>query len=489
MRGWRRLTLALLLLLIIPAVAACSGQSNSQQEMRVTRGDLIIKANGSGKVDVETDAKPSFGNGGKLVKLNVKEGDKVTKGEVLAQLETDSLELALSQAKTNAAQAQTALTQTQVMLTQTEVGLTQAQAGVSQAEAGLNSAQFNLDRTQAVSDIKDKINEIEWEIKIAKMRIQETQAVSDRSAADYWNSQIQQYDRDLANQQKKLADLLDNAEYQGTGALTYDIFGETYDRLTLEDVRSKQLQVEIARQSVTQANQSVDQAKQTVELAKQNIETAQSSLDQAAKAVQVAQTQLNDATIVSSIDGTAVTVNVKEGDRVSPAAALPTTPIYIIDTNTIEVTAQIDEIDITGVKLGQAVIINLDSAPDTKYAGTVKSISMVPVTNAQNSGVVVYEVKVGFNSPPPFEVKLGMSSTVDIVTTEHRGVLMVSNRAIQEDSKGNPAVGVLVNKKVEMRPIKTGISDGINTEVISGLNEGDTVVINRAPQNTSLFGQ
>jgi RND family efflux transporter MFP subunit len=489
MRGWKILALVLSLLLIIPMAIACGGQSTAQQQVQVTRGDLTIKANGSGKVEVETDAKPSFGNGGKLIKLNVKEGDKVTKGTVLAQLKTDDLELALSQAKVNEAQAQIALTKSRVDLTQAEVGLTQAQSGVTQAEAGLNTARFNLDRTKAVSDIKDDITKIEWQIKIADMRIQETLTLSDKSTADYWNLQILYYQRDLANQYKKLTELLDNDEYTGEGALTYDIMGQTYDRLTVEDVRAKQLQVEIAQKSVEEAKQKVEQARQSVELARQSIDGAQSSLDQATKAVQVAQNSLNDATVIAPIDGTAVEVNVKEGDDVPATAYISYTPMYLIDTGTMEVTAQIDEIDIAGVKLGQGVIINLDSSPDVKYEGTVKSISMAPVTSTQNSGVVVYEVKIAFNSPPPFEVKLGMSATVDILTTERKGILLVSNRAIKEDDQGNPAVDVLVNNKLESRPIKTGISDGINTEVISGLNQGDTVVITRGPDNSSLFGQ
>ncbi len=172
-------------------------------------------------------------------------------------------------------------------------------------------------------------------------------------------------------------------------------------------------------------------------------------------------------------------------------AILPTTPIYIIDPATLQVTAQIDEIDIASVKLGQKVIITLDSAPNVEYEGKVNSIAMAPVANPQNSGVVVYEVKVGFVNPPPPEVKLGMSANVDIVSTERTGVLLVPNRAIKEDSQGNPAVDVMVNKKVETRPVQVGISDGINTEITSGLNAGDTViinpVINRALDNKRNF--
>ena len=156
----------------------------------------------------------------------------------------------------------------------------------------------------------------------------------------------------------------------------------------------------------------------------------------------MAQKQLNDATITSPMAGTAVTVNVKEGDIIPSPGLSAIVPIYLIDPATIQVSAQIDEIDIAGVKLGQKVIISLDSAPGTPYEGKVKSISLAPVANPQNSGVVVYEVKVGFVSPPPPEVKLGMSATVDIITTERQGVLLIPSRAIKEDNQGNSVVDV-----------------------------------------------
>jgi RND family efflux transporter MFP subunit len=502
MRGRRITGIVLLLILVVSAATACNPNQSQvqQQEVQVTKGDLTIKANGSGTVGVDSDAKVSFGNGGKIVKLNVKEGDTIAKGSVLVQFDTDNLELALLQAQTAGAQAQLALTQAQANVTAAQLAQTQAEANVTnaqlaqtQAESSLAGAQFDLDRTQAVSDIKDEITEAEWQIKIAQMRLQEAVAMKEDSA-DYWREQIVYYNAQLAKKQKKLADLLAKEEY--TAALTYDIMGQTYDRLTVQDVRMKQLRVDVANQSIEQARQNVEQAKQTVEqarqnveLAKQTVEQAKLSLDQAAKAVQVAQKQLDEATIIAPIGGTALTVNAKEGDVILSYNLNPITPIYLVNLSTIQVKAQIDEIDIAGVKPGQKAIINLDSAPDVEYEGAVKSISIAPVANPQNSGVVVYEVKIGFISPPPPEVKLGMSATVDIVTSERKGILMVPSRAIKEDDQGKTVVDVMVNKKAESRQVQTGMSDGINTEIINGLNAGETVIIKRTTESLGLFGQ
>ncbi len=457
-RGWVILAFSLFLVLSTLVFSACgSNQSQAQQQVQVVLGDIALKISGSGKVGVGTDASPSFG-GGKIAKLNIKEGDKVTKGQVLAQLETDNLELALSQAQLAQAQAEVAATQSQMALTQ--------------AQTSLTAAQFNLDRTEAVAEIKDSITTLQNKITAAQVNLAQATASNDASGISVMTSFLASLQVELLREQNKLQTLLSQPEY--AGVLSYNIFGQTYDRLTVEDVRLKELAVESAQLSVTQAQQ--------------NIELAKHALDQTGKAVNVAQTQLDNATITSPIDGIAVNVNVKEGDTVSPTSILSNPPVYIIDPATMQVTAQIDEVDISSVKLDQKVNITLDSAPNITYEGKVNSIAMAPVANPQNSGVVVYEVQVSFVSPPPPEVKLGMSATADIISSERTGVLLIPSRAIIEDSQGNPTVDVMVGNKVEPRAVQLGISDGVNTEIISGLNAGDKILIIPPTQNSGLFG-
>ncbi len=467
MRLWRITTLVTFLVIIISLVTAC-GSNTSQtttQQWKVTRGDVTIKANGSGKVEVDIDSKPSFGTGGKVVKLNVKEGDRVTKGAVLAQLETDNLELALSQAKAAEAQA--------------KLALIQAEVGEARATQDLYSAQFALDQIKAVSDIKDKIMQIEWEIKVMEVNRSQAQATGNSSSVKTLNESIRQKNLELAEQNQKLQDLLAKDEYAGVAPYevkSFTIGGQRYDRLVVDDVRMKQQQVLLAEKAIEQA--------------KANIEQAKMNLEHAAKAVQVAQKQLNDATITSPINGLVVNVDIQEGDIVSPSAVMnAAAPLYIIDTDSMKVTAQIDEIDIPGVKLGQPVIIKLDSAPDVQYAGTVESISMAPVANPQNTGVIVYEVKVDFNSPPPLEVKQGMSATVDIILDEKKDVLIVPSRAIKLDAQGNPVINIMANDTIETRQVQVGITDGINTEITGGVNAGETVIITRTGETLNIFGQ
>lgn len=101
MKAWKFILGPLIILVL--SVTACSSAGNQSarpiQQTAVVRGDLTTNISGSGKIALVTDAKLSFGSAGKLEILNVKEGDKVTKGEVLAKLDTSALEVSLAQAK------------------------------------------------------------------------------------------------------------------------------------------------------------------------------------------------------------------------------------------------------------------------------------------------------------------------------------------------------------------------------------------------------
>jgi multidrug efflux pump subunit AcrA (membrane-fusion protein) len=142
----------------------------------------------------------------------------------------------------------------------------------------------------------------------------------------------------------------------------------------------------------------------------------------------------------------------------------------------LEVRAEIDEIDVADVLINQQALIKLEALPATTYAGTVTSVSIVPKVNPQNSGVVVYEVKVSFNNVPSIQVKSGMSAVVDIATHEKNDVLLIPNTSIKQNIQGQTVVGLVIDQKVVERQVKTGLTDGIQTEVVDGLQRGDIII-------------
>jgi len=217
------------------------------------------------------------------------------------------------------------------------------------------------------------------------------------------------------------------------------------------------------------------------------LRSAQLGMEKAQVALDMANDDLKKAVMVAPFEGVIAAVNVKEGDSLSAWDYATKTIIELVDPGSMELNAEVDEIDIPSVKLGQRAIISVDALPDVKLEGKVTSISPLAT---EESGTILYKIKVGFEVPEGSGLKAGMSATADVIINERSGVLLVPSRAIGQDSQGNPVVKVMVNGQVEERAVVIGISDGSQTEIVSGLSEGDTVVIEKKaqPQPSSLFG-
>jgi HlyD family secretion protein len=203
------------------------------------------------------------------------------------------------------------------------------------------------------------------------------------------------------------------------------------------------------------------------------LRAAQLGVEGAQVALDMANDDLKKAVMVAPFDGVIATVDIKEGDSLSAVDYATRTIIELVDPAKMELNAEVDEIDIPSVKLGQRAIISVDALPDLQLEGEVTSVSPVAT---EESGLVVYKIKVGFEVPEDSGLKAGMSATADIVISERSGVLLVPSRAIGEDSQGKPVVKVVANGRIEERAVVVGISDGSQTEIISGLNEGEVVV-------------
>jgi HlyD family secretion protein len=126
--------------------------------------------------------------------------------------------------------------------------------------------------------------------------------------------------------------------------------------------------------------------------------------------------------------------------------------------------------------LNQEAIIEIDALPDITFKGIVTAIYPLPI---EEGGVVLYNAKINLDVPENSAAKIGMSTEADIIIDKRSNVLLVPERAIQKDSEGNPVVKVMVNEQIQERPVDIGISDGYQTEIVSGLNEGETVVVER----------
>jgi HlyD family secretion protein len=166
-------------------------------------------------------------------------------------------------------------------------------------------------------------------------------------------------------------------------------------------------------------------------------------------------------------------VTAEEGDMIPSPTMAPTQIMRLIDPTSMELVVEVDEIDIPDMEVGQEVIITLDALPDREFDGVVATIYPLPL---EVGGVVVFNVKIELDVPEGSGIRVGMSAETDIVLAKRTDALLVPDRAISKDSEGNTIVNVVVGKELEERPVVVGISDGFDTEIISGLKVGETVL-------------
>jgi HlyD family secretion protein len=222
---------------------------------------------------------------------------------------------------------------------------------------------------------------------------------------------------------------------------------------------------ENARLAYQQANQQVAQARETVKRA---------------------QTNLGYATITSPIDGVVLSKSVEEGQTVAASFSTPELFTIAQDLTNMQVIADIDEADIGGVKTGQRVTFTVDAFPDDTFQGSVKQVRQQATTE---SNVVTYEVVI---SAPNNSLKLkpGLTANVTIFTLEKNNVLAVPAKALRftpnaalltpdqviEDCQGDFKVWTREGNTFKAHKVSTGITNGVLTEILSGVAEGTEVL-------------
>jgi len=250
-----------------------------------------------------------------------------------------------------------------------------------------------------------------------------------------------------------------------------------------EQVKAARAQYEIAEINLDEPppTMSEDVLELQVDAAKASWETAKLNLEIAELSLESAELNLEKAVIVAPFDGVVADISITEGKEIS-TAALATPAISLVDTSEIEMPGFIDEIDIAMVQPGQEANILLDALPDEEVKGEVAFISPVGTIRA---GVVSYGTTITLENPAG-ELRDGMSATAEVIIERRDDVLMIPNRAIRGTLE-NPKVLVLVNEQEEEREITLGLTDGINTEVLSGLEEGEQVVLPTSEERQGGF--
>jgi len=386
------ISVVVIVLVLIVGVAVAFSRGSSKIDpsklAKVEKGDLAKSVVATGKVEPITKVEVKSKASGIVKKLLVEYGDRVKKGQLLAQLDKVEIE-----------------------------------AGVEQSRAALQGAQANLKGAQA----------------------------------DYERAKVDAESPDVP--------LLKRAYDRAIHMAKDGVVSES----ALDDAE-KGYKLAVNKQNVARAQMTVLQAK----IAQSEAEVAhdQANLKQLLE-------QLNYTDIVSPIDGIILSRDVEMGDAVSSILVLGSSATLVMtlgDTSEVYVKGKVDESDIGRVYLGQPARIKVESFKDKTFNGVVTKISPMGV---EKDNVTTFEVRVSINNPGG-ELRAEMTANAEIILDEHKSVLQIPEGAIIYDKDRKASVDVPDPKGKDGQrkvAINIGISNGAKTEVLSGVKEGDQVIL------------
>ncbi len=235
----------------------------------------------------------------------------------------------------------------------------------------------------------------------------------------------------------------------------------------------------IAPSLLEDADKAYQMALNAQTAAKSQARVSKAEVEKARAALERYETDLRYATITSPMDGLVLSRDVEVGDAVSSILVLGSQATLVMsmgDVSEVYVLGKVDEADIGKVYMGQRARIVVESFKDKSFGGKVTKISPLGV---EKDNVTTFEVRVSIRNPGG-ELKTNMTANAEIILEEKKGILMVPESAVLYDKERKPSLEVPDPKGEGGRrkvAVKLGISNGVKTELVEGLKEGDKVVL------------
>ncbi len=452
-RTW--IILGLIAVIIVAAVVVIGNNQRSAAQAaalanvqlgRVTRATLLSTVDSSGSVAPESKVTLSFGAAGTIAKVNVKVGDHVKQGDVLAELDTSSLELQLAQ------QQQSFLSQ------QASYSMT-----VQPDPDAVKSAQLALDNAAAAY----KLAQQKYVVTGVNQNLTSCSNLDDAKKA--YDDAVNAYNALLTNWRAVV-----DGSYQISPQLSrlnstkaaYDvaIANCNLSKSTANDTSG----VRSAAAQLQQAKINLDNLVTPSEL---TLATAKAQLDQARQALTQAQQQLDDANLVAPMDGLITQFDAVVGGPSSAAT------MAMVNDAQLNVGVLVDETQIGQVKQGQPVEVTFDGLPGKTITGTV---GLIDPAGTVSQGVVNYLVNVDLN-PTTTTLRLDMTANVRVIIDTHADVLAVPGGAIRQDAQGYYVNAEDQNGEAIRVDVTTGYTDGDLTEVSGDLQPNERVYISAPP--------
>jgi len=299
--------------------------------------------------------------------------------------------------------------------------------------------------------------ELQARVREAKATLQATQAAQESAKAALERNQVEAEGPDVPFMKKNM---------------------ERAQQLYKDELVAKS-GVEDAEKLYQMALNKQSSALRSVALARAELSRSGAQVAQAQAALDRADTDLLNSTIVSPMDGLILSRDVQVGDAVSSILVNGSQATLIMtlgDVSEVYVLGKVDEADIGKVFLDQAARIVVESFKDKKFNGKVTKISPL---GKEKDNVTTFEVRVSILNPGG-ELKSNMSANAEIILEEKKGVLLIPESAVIYDKDRKASIEIpdpKAEKGRAKKDVKLGISNGVKTELVSGLTEGQKVVL------------
>ncbi|WRS26219.1 efflux RND transporter periplasmic adaptor subunit [Oscillospiraceae bacterium MB08-C2-2] len=483
------------------------------RENTVTRGDLVVGVTESATATLKTH-NITFDTSAEIEEVFVKAGQRVSEGDPIVSLSLESLQENYESLQTDYKKLQLEYEQAKV---DQQLGQIEAKQTYDSAVAKSGNADSTYSLTiekleLAITRAKTSMSEIRTKIRSY------TKAINDMDDGYYddLDDAKEEYEAvkaELTAAKKELLKATDQDEIDALSEKVNDLEAATdyaeavyeglsdevttdYSNMTTEELISKR---QTAKEDLEDAYTSLEEAENNLELKKleaeqtkdntlssgdnaqivydmtlsqlQNSLTSKElSLNSAKKSLDEVAAYLNNGVLTAPCDGVVASVSYSAGDTAPANNAIA----VISDSSNVFVYVSVAQDDISSISLGQEATLTMDAFEDETFTGIIDSISTTPARSASGTASYNVTVKVEGDVAQIFE---GMTGSLTLITRQQQNVLYVSNRTVYEKD-GQQYVKVKTESgEISEALVETGFSDGRNVEITSGLEEGQTVLI------------
>jgi len=433
----------------VPSVQAASttaANTPTQQRVTASTGTIEDRVIGNGTIIANRTVDVSFSGTGTLKTVNVKVGDSVKAGDVIATLDDTDLQLSAQSAWANYLSAQAAYSLT--VQGPTSSDLKKAQAAIASANAAYS--QLSVGPTDpAIAQAKADVDSAQAALKLA-------QAAYDKEAAR--NPGVGATQQGLTLEQDTIA---------------YTKAKAAYDALFVKPTNS-------ALASAASQIQAAKADLAALQPVSQTVMQKKAQTDQAYIQWQQAMKNVGNATLKAPIDGLVTAVNFVPGAAVNAAATGSSGAAVITIADFVQPIFQlnVDEADLGKVKLGQPAVVQLQTYTGKPISATVTFIA--PVGTTTSNGITTYQVNLTIpktaNTP---NILINMSGTGQVISTQINDAILVPSTAltINTNTKAYSVQILGSDGQTQTVPVKIGAVSGDKTQIVSGVSAGDVLVL------------